>query len=137
MGFEIPELITAIDNFIEKKDLRKKDPGLRLMLAEQMKKMEIWFLGRMYVDNSRFMQRVAELCRKGPQDDIRKFMAFARYAFRQLGPDRFEDRIQKSVLSSEEKRMLIGLFRIGGEIEHGFSQAVPAAGETDGHISCN
>ncbi|HMK60655.1 MAG TPA: hypothetical protein VK452_05860 [Dissulfurispiraceae bacterium] len=135
-SFEIPELISAIDNLIEKKDLRKKDPSLTLMLAEKMKKMEVWFLGRIYLDNSRFMQKVADLCHKGRHDDIRKIMAFARYAFRHLGPDRFEDRIQRSSLTSDEKKMLISCFRIG-EMDGAIAQMVPSVIEADSQISCN
>ncbi len=111
--FEISEVISEIDNFLENGELHQKDPDLAFRFAEQLKKMEVWFICKVYFDNSRFLHKVVDLCKNGHQNDVRKFMAFARYSFRQLGPDRFEDCINRSNLTSSEKGMIIGCFRIG------------------------
>jgi hypothetical protein len=111
--FEIADVLSEINNFLDSRELHRTDPELALRFVGQLKKMEVWFLGKVYIDNSRFLHKVVDLCQNGPQNDVRKFMAFARYSFRELGPERFEERINKSSLASWEKWIIIGFFRIG------------------------
>jgi hypothetical protein len=124
--YEISDVLSAIDNFLENREGSQKDPELALGFVEQLKKMEVWFLRKVYIDNSKFLHKVVDLCQNGPQSDVRKFMAFARYSFRELGPGRFEDRINESSLASWEKWMIIGFFRIG-EIDHALAHEISNA----------
>ena len=124
--FEISDVLSAIDIFLENREHRQKDPELELRYLDQLKKMEVWFLRKVYIDNSKFLHKVVDLCQNGPQNDIRKFMAFARYSFRELGPERFEDRINESNLASWEKWIIIGFFRIG-EIDHALAHEISNA----------
>ena len=121
--FEVSDVLSTIDNFLENRHLHQKDPDLALRFADRLNKMEVWFLGKVYIDNSRFMHKVVDLCKNGSQNDVRKFMAFARYSFRQLGPERFEDRINRSSLSSQEKVIIIGCFR-RGEVDHALAHEI-------------
>ncbi len=115
--FEIVEMLSIIDNFIENRELHKKDPALALRLVDQLKKMEVWLICKIYFDKSGFLHKIVDLCQNGPQNYIRKFMAFARYSFRDLGSERFEDCINRSSLTSWGKAAIIGCFR-SGEIDH-------------------
>jgi len=119
-------VLSAVDNILENREHRQKDPELALRCVEQLKKMEVWFLRKVYIDNSKFLHKVVDLCQHGPQNDIRKFMAFARYSFRELGPGRFEDCINESSLASWGKWIIIGFFRIG-EIDHALAQEISNA----------
>jgi hypothetical protein len=128
--FELSQVISEIDNFLENRELHQKDPDLALRFSEQIKKMEVWFICKVYFDNSRILRKVVDLCQNGTQNDARKFMAFARYSFRQLGADRFEDCINRSNLTSKEKGMIVGFFRIGGidrALAKDISNAIEAA----------
>ena len=123
--FEISDVLSTIDNFLEKRHLHQKDPDMALKFVDRLKKMEVWFVSKVFIDSSRFMQKVVDLCQNGSQNDVRKFMAFARYSFRQLGPERFEDRVNGSCLTSRDKGIILVCFRIG-EIDRA------AAGEIAG-----
>lgn len=129
-SFEIAEVISAIDHFMQNRELYQTDPDLSLRFVDQLKKMEVWFLSKVYVDNARFMHKVADFCRKGPLTDVRIFMAFAKYSFRNVGPERFEDRIHNSSLTRNEQGMVIGYFRIG-EIGHALVQ------DSSGELGCD
>ncbi|MGO9380142.1 MAG: hypothetical protein ACLPN1_13340 [Dissulfurispiraceae bacterium] len=133
--FEISEVLSAIDNFLENRELRHKDPDLALSFIDQLRKLEDWFIGKVYLNNSKFLKRVVEFCQNEPQNDIRKFMAFARYSFRQLGSERFEDCINRSGLTSREKWMIIGFFRIS-EIDHELAHSIADAAKPANEICC-
>jgi hypothetical protein len=124
--FEVSQVISEIDNFLENRELYQKDPDVAFRFAEEIKKMEVWFICKVYFDNSRILRKVVDLCQNGTQNDARKFMAFARYSFRQLGPDRFEDCINRSNLTPQEKGMIAGFFRIG-EIDHALAKEIANA----------
>lgn len=126
--FEIQEVLSAIDNFWENRELHKKDPDLAYSFVDKLKKMEVWFIGMVFIDNSMLLRSVAGLCQNGPQNDARKFMAFARYSFRQLGPQRFENCINRSSLTARRKRIIIECFRIG-EINHALSHDISNAAD--------
>ncbi len=132
--FEVSEVISAIDHFLENRELHQKDPDLAFRFAEQLKKMEVWFICKVYFDNLRFLHKVVDLCQNGTQNDARKFMAFARFSFRQLGPDRFEDCINRSNITSQEKGMIIGCFRIG-EIDHALAIDISNAVEAGRNLA--
>lgn len=133
--FRIPEVISAINNFLENRKLRQKDPESALGFVDQLKKMEVWFIGKVFIDNSRFMREVVDLCQNGRQNDVRKFMAFVRYSFREIGPERFEDCINRSRLTSREKLIIIRFFRIG-EIDHALAHHISDAADA-GHNGVN
>lgn len=129
--FEISEVLSAINNFLENRELHQKDPDLALRFADQLKKMEVWFLCKVYLDKSVFLHKVVDFCQSGEQNDVRKFMAFVRYSFRQLGPDRFEDCINRSGLTSGEKGLITRCFRVA-EIDHELARGIAGAAGT-GH----
>ena len=110
---EIADVISEIDNLLENRELHKSYPNRAVRFADQLKKLEVWFLSKVFIDNFKFLHTVVDLCQNGPHTDVRKFMAFARYSFRELGPERFEERINKSSLASWGKWLIIGFFRIG------------------------
>ena len=126
--FDIQEVLAAIGNFWENRELHKKDPDLAYSFVDKLKKMEVWFIGMVFIENSMLLRSVAGLCQNGPQNDARKFMAFARYSFRQLGPQRFEDCINRSRLPAREKRIIIECFSIG-EIDHALSHDISNAAD--------
>lgn len=127
--FEIADVLSEIDNFLENSGLNPKDPDLVLRFVDQFKKMEAWFICKVYFDSATFLHRIVDLCQNNSQNDVRKFMAFARYSFRQLGPERFEDCIKRSSLTSGEKGMIIGCFRIG-EMDHALTRTIAKVAET-------
>ena len=115
--FEISEILSTIDNLLENREPHQKDADLAIKFVEKLKKMEVWFICKVYFDNSEFLHKVVDLCQNGPQHNIRKFMAFAIYCFGELGPERFEDCINRSSLPSRGKRTIIGCFK-RGEVDH-------------------
>lgn len=112
-SYEILDVLSAIDNFWENRELHQEDPDFAFGFVDQLKKMEVWFISRVHIGNSTLLHKIFDLCQNGPRNDARKFMAFVRYSFRQLGPQRFEDCINRSILTSLEKRIIIECFRIG------------------------
>ena len=43
--FDVSKVLSAIDNLLEKRELRDKDPDLTLKFVDQLKNMEVWFFG--------------------------------------------------------------------------------------------
>jgi hypothetical protein len=79
--FEISEVFSGIDIIWENRDLQKKDPDLAPSFVDRIKKMEVWFIGKVYIDTSRFLSKVVDLCENGLQSDASNFMAFERFCF--------------------------------------------------------
>ena len=121
--FEISDVLLEVGNLFENGVSRHKDPDLTLRYVDNLKEMEVWFLRKIYIDNSKFLHEIVDLCQNGSQNDVRKFMAFARHSFRELGPGRFEDRINESCLASWEKWLIIGFFSIG-EMDHALAHDI-------------
>ena len=64
--FDVSKVLSAIDNLLEKRELREKDPDLTLKLVDQLKNMEVWFVGKGCTEQSGFLHKIVDLCKKRP-----------------------------------------------------------------------
>jgi hypothetical protein len=62
--FDVSEVLSAIDNLLEKRELREKDPDLTLKLVDQLKNMEVWFVGKGCTEKSGFLHKIVDFCKK-------------------------------------------------------------------------
>jgi len=66
--FELSQVISEIDNSW------KTESFIRKILTwhevfRAIKKMEVWFICKVYFDNSRILRKVVDLCQSGTQND--------------------------------------------------------------------
>ena len=55
--FDVSKVLSAIDNLLKKGELREKDPDLTLKFVDQLKNMEVRFVGNGCTEKSGFLHK--------------------------------------------------------------------------------